>query len=59
MSLLYTKVPKLELTGYADADYLSDLHNGRSQTRYLFTCGGTTISWRSVKQTIAVTSNFI
>jgi hypothetical protein len=57
MSLLYTKVPKLELTGYADADYLSDLHNGRSQTGYLFTCGGTTISWRSVKQKIAATSS--
>ena len=37
--------------------YLSDPHNGRSQTGYLFTCGGTAISWRSVKQTIAATSS--
>jgi len=31
MSLFYSKVPKFELTGYADAGYLSDPHNGRSQ----------------------------
>jgi len=28
-----------------------------SQTGYLFTCGGTAISWRSVKQTIIATSS--
>nr|KYP62664.1 hypothetical protein KK1_017205 [Cajanus cajan] len=49
MGLLYSNVPKPELNGYADAGYLSDPHNGKSQTRYLFTNGGTTISWRSVK----------
>jgi len=57
MSLFYSKVPKFKLTGYADAGYLSDSHNGRSQTCYLFTYGGTTISWRSVKQTIIATSS--
>jgi hypothetical protein len=36
MSLFYSKVPKLELTGYAGACYLSDSHNRRSQTGYLF-----------------------
>jgi len=36
---------------------LSDPHSGRSQTGYLFTSGGTTISWRSVKQTITSTSS--
>nr|KYP60987.1 Retrovirus-related Pol polyprotein from transposon TNT 1-94 [Cajanus cajan] len=57
MGLLYSNVPKPELNGYADAGYLSDAHNGKSQTRYLFTSGGTTISWRSVKQTISSTSS--
>ncbi|KAK2410302.1 hypothetical protein QL285_045673 [Trifolium repens] len=57
MGLLYRKVPKLEIIGYAYAGYLSDPHNGRSQTGYLFTSGDTTISWRSVKQTIAATSS--
>jgi len=26
---------------YVDAGYLSDHHNGWSQTKYFFTCGGT------------------
>jgi hypothetical protein len=45
------------LVGFADAGYLSDPHNGRSQTEYVFMCGGTSISWRSIKQTIATTSS--
>ncbi|KAL6313570.1 hypothetical protein AAG906_006937 [Vitis piasezkii] len=35
--------------------YLSDPHKGRSQTRYVFNCNGTAISWRSIKQTMMVT----
>ena len=57
MGLFYPNDSKLDLMGYADAGYLSDPHNGRSQTGYLFTCGGTTISWRSMKQTITATSS--
>jgi ribonuclease HI len=57
MGLFYPKVTKLELIGYTDAGYLSDPHHGRSQTGYLFTSGETTISWRSVKQTITTTSS--
>ncbi|GKF53294.1 hypothetical protein Tco_0160204, partial [Tanacetum coccineum] len=37
--------------------YNSDPHIGRSQTGYVFTHGGTAISWHSVKQTIAATSS--
>ncbi|CAL9029415.1 unnamed protein product, partial [Prunus brigantina] len=43
------------IVGYADAGYLSDPHQGRSQTGYVFTCGGTAISWRSTKQTLVAT----
>ena len=57
MGLFFSNVSKSDLIGYADAGYLSDPHNGRSQTGYLFTCGGTAISWRSVKQTITATSS--
>jgi hypothetical protein len=57
IGLFYPKVSKLELVGYANAGYLSDPHNGRSQTDYLFTSGGTTISCRFVKQTIIATSS--
>ncbi|GAA0151652.1 hypothetical protein LIER_37326 [Lithospermum erythrorhizon] len=45
MGLFYSNTSKLELIGYADAGYLSDPHNGRSQTGYLFTSSGTAISW--------------
>ena len=37
------------LVGYLDASYLSDPHNARSQTSYVFLYGGTAISWRSIK----------
>jgi len=57
MGLFYPNDSKLDLMGYAYVGYLSDPHNGRSQIGYLFTCGGTTISWRSVKQTITTTSS--
>ncbi|MCF7184014.1 hypothetical protein L3H42_10985, partial [Corynebacterium sp. MC-13] len=57
MGLFYSNEPNKNLIGYADAGYLSDPHNGRSQTGYLFTYGGTAISWRSMKQTIAATSS--
>ncbi len=58
MGLYYPKTNNPELVGYADAGFMSDPHKGRSQTGYVFTCGGTAISWRSVKQTLsAVSSN--
>jgi hypothetical protein len=41
---------------YTDAGYLSDPHNGRSQTGFVFLQGGTTISWKSSKQTLMSTS---
>ena len=57
MGLYYPNVPKIELNSYADAGYMSDPHNARSQTGYLFTCGDTAISWRSTKQSITATSS--
>jgi hypothetical protein len=44
------------LIGYTDAGYLSDPHNGRSQTGFVFMQGSTTISWKSTKQTLVSTS---
>ncbi|KAL1330434.1 hypothetical protein AAHE18_12G109500 [Arachis hypogaea] len=57
MGLFYPYESKSQLVGYADVGYLSDPHKGRSQTGYLFTYGGTVISWKSTKQTIAATSS--
>ena len=53
MELLCSNSSKLDLIGYAE--YLWDPHKSRSQTGYLFTYGGTSISWRSMKQTIVAT----
>jgi hypothetical protein len=44
------------MVGYADAGYMSDPHNARSQTGFVFLCNGTSISWRSRKQTLVATS---
>jgi hypothetical protein len=57
MGLFYRKDTKSKLVGYADAGYLSDPHKSRSQSRYVFTYGGTAISWRSTKQTLTTTSS--
>jgi len=57
MNLFYPNDSKIDLMSYADAYYLSYPHNGRSQIGYFFTCGDTTISWWSVKQTITTTSS--
>ena len=48
--LFYSQWSKQEMIGY-----LSDLHKVRSQIGSVFTCGGTTIFWRSQKQTLIVT----
>ncbi|KAG7528484.1 GAG-pre-integrase domain [Arabidopsis suecica] len=57
LGLFYTNHNKEGLVGFADAGYLSDPHNGKSQTGYVFTHDGTAISWRSMKQTISATSS--
>jgi hypothetical protein len=44
------------MVGYVDSSYMSDPHNARSQTSFVFLCGGAAISWQSVKQTLVATS---
>ncbi|XP_049360771.1 secreted RxLR effector protein 161-like [Solanum verrucosum] len=55
MRLLYSNASKSKLIDYAGAGYLPDPHKSQSQTGYLFTYGGTTISWRSMKKIIVAT----
>jgi hypothetical protein len=57
MGLFNRKNIKSKLVGYADEGYLSDSHKARSQSGYVFTYGGTAISWRSTKQTLTATSS--
>ena len=62
---LHETIVPLQLNTYPVCDlplceskrYLADPHKGRSQTWYVFNCNGTTISWRSVKQTMVATSS--
>ncbi|XP_048604757.1 secreted RxLR effector protein 161-like [Brassica napus] len=57
LGLMYFRKPEFGMVGFADAGYLSDPHKARSQTGYVFTIGGTAISWRSQKQTLVATSS--
>ncbi|WZZ32928.1 hypothetical protein YC2023_016329 [Brassica napus] len=57
LGLFYPTSSKGQMIGFADAGYLSDPHKARSQTGYVFTIGGTAISWRSQKQTLVATSS--
>ena len=56
MYLFYSNNCSPNIVGYADTGYLSDPHKARSQTDYVFICGGTVISWKSTKQSIVATS---
>ncbi|KAJ9553648.1 hypothetical protein OSB04_017693 [Centaurea solstitialis] len=47
----------LNLLARYNAGYLSDPHTSRSQTGYVFTMGGTAISWHSTKQIMTATSS--
>ena len=56
LDLWFLKNQALTMVGYVDAGYMFDPHNARSQTGFVFLCGGAAISWRSVKQTLVATS---
>jgi len=49
-SLYYSKYPAV-LEGYSDANWISDSHESKSTSGYVFTLGGGAISWKSSKQT--------
>ena len=49
LGLFYSRNQDLILLRYIDTGYLSDPHNGISQTGFVFLQGGTTISWKSSK----------
>ncbi|CAM6102190.1 unnamed protein product [Calypogeia fissa] len=57
MGLFYPNDTNQVLVGYADAGYLSDPDDAKSQTGYVFLFGKTAISWKSTKQTLTCTSS--
>jgi hypothetical protein len=56
LGLFYKRGLNSNIIGYTDAGYLSDPHNGRSQTGFVFLHNEITISWKSPKQTLVTTS---
>ena len=46
--LHYTKYPAV-LEGYSDANWISDSKDTKSTSGYVFTIGGASISWKSLK----------
>jgi hypothetical protein len=56
LGLFFKKTDDPSLVGYTDAGYLSDPHNTRSHTGFVFLHGGIAISWKSSKQTLVATS---
>jgi hypothetical protein len=56
LGLFYLKNQDLSLIVYVDARYLSDPHNSKSQTGFVFLHRGTLISWKSCKQILIDTS---
>jgi hypothetical protein len=57
MGLFYSNDANHKLVGYVDARFIFDSYKGRSQIGYLFMCGSTTISWRSIKKILVATSS--
>ncbi|KAJ6791386.1 Uncharacterized protein M6B38_244565 [Iris pallida] len=53
--LHYTRHPDI-IEGYSDANWVTDSHDVKSTTGYVFTLAGAAISWGSCKQTIIARS---
>ena len=53
--IVYSGLPST-LEGCCDAAYITDLDETKSTSRYVFTIGGGTISWKLDKQTIIIRS---
>jgi hypothetical protein len=56
LGLYFWKNQDSKLIGYENIGYLLDPRNARSQTGYVFLHDGTSISWKSCKQSLVATS---
>jgi hypothetical protein len=45
LGLWYPKNGHLTMVGYVDNGYMSNPHNAKSHTSFVFLCGSATISW--------------
>ncbi|KAI5325188.1 hypothetical protein L3X38_034262 [Prunus dulcis] len=55
--LVYKRGDRLEVEGYADADFAGCKDDSKSTPRYVFLFSGVVISWRSNRQPLTVASN--
>ena len=53
--LYYTRYPNV-LEGYNDANYISNVKDSKSHSGYVFTLGGASVSWKSLKKTVIAKS---
>ena len=54
--LLFEGGSELQVEGYTDSDFMSDFDNKKSTSGYVFVCNGSTVSWKSFKQSIIANS---
>ncbi|KAM1286047.1 hypothetical protein ACFX13_000129 [Malus domestica] len=56
MFLVYGGASELQVEGYTDADFQSDVDDRSSNSGYVFTLNGGAVSWKSKKQSLIVDS---
>jgi len=56
LGIVYSRSASLNLYGYSDSDWASDVNNRRSTTGYVFFMAGGAISWKSCLQTTVALS---
>ena len=57
MVLSYGGDEQLVVNGYTDASWNTDPDDSKSQSRYVFTLNGASVSWRSAKQSVVARSS--
>ena len=54
--LMYKHIDNLEVIGYSDVDFTGCMDSIKSTSGYVFMLANGAVSWRSMKQTLTVTS---
>ena len=55
--ILYSKTNEFSLIGYSNSDFVGNLEDRRSTSRYIFHCNTASISWASKKKPIVTISS--
>ena len=57
--LIFGESSELQIEGYIDSDFISDLDDKKSTLGYVFACNGGAVSWKSFKQSIIADSTIV